>query len=583
VKARKFHRLLFVLFVAATFVFLPQTASVEIISSQQSTQLSPMFWLHGVKYLRNPAMPTADNYVPNGNFELGLDEFAEGWTYQNDTSTRICRVDSVSLEGDYSYYIWSNVSAVHAFSQYFSIVAGGYYNVSFWAKASFPIAETAAGYYVVLQAKNLTSEDAIQVSTLIKVTTDWTRYEYNWQIPADCEYMEARIRLTMVLANNTGAGNGAAVWTDNVVVRPQVRSIICSQPFLLDYENLPSSLSFSVQFMNVTTNPSLDVGDFAVKLGNQDLAVRSVAYNESTQLYDITVDLPALQKGKYMLKVLYGSHESLNFKGVNVYQYTGNFSFIHWTDVHYEPPRMGFENQLNTTLQLLKNADPEFIIMTGDMHTSEANYQRFYAIMKSIDFDIPIFFANGNHEKESITDLNNAILYMGEKKVQLGSEYPFTFNYGDYYFVGLDSGVLPYSSGGNISDAQYNWLKSELHSNLGKQLIAFTHHPLYFSGKTMFWLNHTVAKNILNLFSDYGVIATFAGHAHLSDISIRNNTTYYTTVSGHNCTHWVGIEPFPPSGFRTIEIINNAIVNTPVTNLFSYYTGEFVYTSEEIR
>lgn len=555
--------------------------SEGITANQQSTQISPTSWWREVKGSSGSAMPinmsTADNYVPNGNFELGSDDFAEGWTYQNDASARICRVESIFFEGNYSYHIWSKMPVVHAFSEYFGIVSGGYYNVSFWAKTLFPIAETAGGYYWVLLAKNLTAEDAIQVSTLIKVTTDWTRYEYNWQIPADCGYREARIMLTMILANNTGTGNGASVWTDNVVVKPQIHSIICSQPFLLDYKNLPAILNFSAQFINVTTKP-LGGNDFAVKLGDQSLTVRSVVYNESTQLYDITVDLPALQKGKYMLKLVYGSHESLNFKGVNVYEYAGNFSFVHWTDVHYNPPSIGFESQLNATLQLLKKTDPEFIVMTGDMHSSEPSYQRFYAIMESMDFDIPVFFGNGNHEKESIADLNNAILYMGEKKSQLGSECPVTFNYGDYFFVGLDSGVLPYSSQGNISDAQYNWLKSELHGNFGKKLITFTHHPLYFSGRTMFWLNDTVAENIMNLFSDYRVIATFAGHTHRSDVSIRNGTTYYTTVSGHNCTHWVGGEPFPPSGFRIVEITNNTITRTSVTDLFSYYTGEFLYT-----
>jgi hypothetical protein len=216
--------------------------------------------------------------------------------------------------------------------------------------------------------------------------------------------------------------------------------------------------------------------------------------------------------------------------------------------------------------------------MSGDMHSSEANYQRFHAIMKSIDFDIPIFFANGNHEKESTTELNNAVLYMGEKKAQLGSEYPFTFNYGEYHFIGLDSGILPYSSAGNISDVQYDWLKSDLQTNRNKHLVAFSHHPLLFSGRTMFWSNMTVAINIIKLFSDYGVIATFAGHAHRSDVFKLDETTYYTTVSGHNDTHWAGIKPFPPSGFRTIEIANSAIVKAAITNLFSYYTGESVYS-----
>jgi hypothetical protein len=560
VKASKYLSvlLLLILVAALAYIVLYQTISYGSIARQQN-------------------MSAKQNWVPNGSFEEGSADSAVGWTYQNDAVTKMYRVDSVFCEGNYSYYMWSNASVINAYSEYFIITSGGYYNVSFSAKTSFPIAETAPGYCLELLAKYETAENAIQSSTFITETTDWTRYEYNWQIPDDYNYTKARLRFIMILANNTGAGNGASAWTDNVVVKPQIRSVICSQPFLLDYENLPSTLNFSAQFLNVTAKPSLGVNDFIVKLGEQNLTVRSVTYNETTQYYDITADLPVLQNGKYMLKLVYGSQESLNFKGVNVYQYTGNFSFVHWTDVHYNPPNIGYESQLNTTLQLLKNADPAFIIMTGDMHSSEANYQRFYAIMKSMDFDVPIFFSNGNHEKESVTELNNAVLYMGEKKNMFGSEYPFTFNYGDYYFVGLDSGVLPYSSQGNISDAQHIWLKSELDSNFGKQLIVLTHHPLYFSGRTMFWSNNTVAESIMNLFPDYGVIATFAGHAHRSDISIRNGTTYYTTVSGYNDTHWTGGEPFPPSGFRTIKIVNNIIVKAPVTNLFSYYTGETYY------
>jgi predicted MPP superfamily phosphohydrolase len=360
--------------------------------------------------------------------------------------------------------------------------------------------------------------------------------------------------------------------------QPQIRSVICSQPFLLDYENLPSSLNFSAQFINVAANPSVEVNDFIVKLGEYNLTAKSVAYNESTRLYDVTVNLPSLQKGKYILKLIYGQHESVNFKGVNVYQYTGNFSFIHWTDLHYDPPKSGYESQLNATLQLLKNANPEFILMTGDLASSEANYQRFYAILKSIDFDIPIFFSNGNHEKESIEELNNAVLYMGEKNVHFENEYPFTFNYGNYHFINLDSGVFPYSINGNISDYQLDWLKTDLQSNQGKDFVACCHHPLCFTGRTMFWSNISVANNVLRVFSDYGVMATFAGHAHKSDVTKQGETTYYTTVSGHNETNWVGNEPFPPSGFRTINVIKNKMSEAPVTELFSYYTGEFVYS-----
>ena len=597
-KAGKFIALLIlIVIVFFPYLLMPKNIQqIDIPSPQNKTQLNQS----NNETSWSPS--TNGNDLSNYGFEEGLNDFASGWTYQNQSSVKIYRVNSVYSEGNYSYYMWSNSPEINAYSEYFSIIPGEKYNVSFSVKTYFPLAEKEAGYYLELRAKNSTSEQTIQFTPSIKVTTDWTRYDYNWQIPTGRNYTQACVRITMILADNTGTGKGASSWTDDIIVKlispkitptsspgtqnsaptqtnnavkPESTLVICNQPFLLDYQNLPSKLNFSVYFKS--SNPSLDANDIVVELDEQTLTVSSIVYNESTQLYDISANLPSLEKGKYMLKLFYGSQESLNFKGVNVYQYTGDFTFIHLTDVHYNPPSIGFENQLNTTLQLIKNANPDFIIMTGDMGSSEANYQRFYAIMKSIDFDIPIFFSNGNHEKESITNLNNAVKYMGEKKTQFENEYPFTFDYGNYHFVGLDSSVLPFSSSGNISDAQFNWLKNDLKNNQDKHLIAFSHQPLYFVGKSEFgWLNNTVAQSIMNLFSDYNVIATFAGHLHRSDVSTFKGVTYYATVSGHNDTHWVGAEPFPPAGFRTIEIVNGQIVRVDITETFSYYTGEFL-------
>jgi hypothetical protein len=550
--------LLFILVAPSGYLALSQIIAFGIVTMQKN-------------------VPNKQNLVPNYSFEEGIDDSALNWTYKNDTSTKIYRVNSVFCEGNYSYYIWSNASVTKAYSEYFNITSGDYYNVSLSSKTMFSISEAAPSYYLELLARNSTSENTIQTTTFTSENTDWTRYEYNWQIPDEHNYTRARLRFVIILEDNVGTGSGFSAWIDNVLFKPQIRSVICSQPFLLDYKKLPSTLNFSAQFINGTAKPELNANDFIVKLDEQNLTVRSVTYNETTRFYDITADLPALQKGKYRLKLVYASQESLNFKGVNVYQYTGNFSFIHWTDVHYNPPNKGYEIQLNTTLQILKNASPDFILMTGDMRSSEPNYRRFYTIMDSMDFDIPIFFVNGNHEKESLEELDNAVLYMGEKKGQFGNEYTFTFDYGEYQFIGLDSGMFPYSSQGNISDAQYNWLKSELQSIQGKHLVAFFHHPLSFFGKSMFWTNMTIAMKIRELFSGYGVIATFAGHAHRSNFFKMGSTSYYTTVSGHNDTHWIGRDPFPPSGFRTINVINNKIINAPVTELFSYYTGEFVY------
>ena len=122
------------------------------------------------------------------------------------------------------------------------------------------------------------------------------------------------------------------------------------------------------------------------------------------------------------------------------------------------------------------------------------------------------------------------------------------------------------------------WLENNLKSNQGKQIIAFSHQPLYFQGKTGYWSNASVAQNIMNLFSTYGVIAALAGHTHRSDISTLNGVTYFTTVSAINDTRWVGPEPYPPAGFRIIQIDNNNIAKAPIVDTFSYYTGDWLQT-----
>lgn len=519
-----------------------------------------------------------ENLVQNGDFEKGTGNIAFSWTYRNDVSSRNYRDPSNPAEGNYSYYIWTNDSNINSYSEYFDVVQGGQYCVSFYAKTLFHQPETAAGLYLSLRARNATSEETVQYSIFLKTTTNWNRYEYIWQVPLGQNYTQARLRITSILNDNTG-GDGAAAWIDNLVVMPQIRSVICSQPFLINYDSLPSTLSFSAQFMNATTNPTLNANNFRVRLGNRTLKVNSVAYNKSSRLYDIWISLPLLEQGKYILKLQYGSHESLNFKGVNIYRYSGDFRFIHWTDVHYNPPIIGFESQLNVTLQMLKNANPDFIIMTGDMGSTEANYQRFYAILSEMNFDIPIFFCMGNHEKESATSLNSAVLYMGENRTSFGNEFVFTFNYGKYQFIGLDTGVFPYASAGNISAVQYDWLKSELLADEGSHLIVFCHHPLYFRDTNDFWLNSSVARSVMSLMSSKGVETVLAGHAHRSDVSMLDGVSYYATVSGHNDTHWLGPEPYPSAGFRLFEVVNNSIVSATVRDTFSYYTGELVADS----
>jgi hypothetical protein len=112
-------------------------------------------------------------------------------------------------------------------------------------------------------------------------------------------------------------------------------------------------------------------------------------------------------------------------------------------------------------------------------------------------------------------------------------------------------------------------------NNKNKTIITFCHHPLYFQG-TSFWYNIDMAHNLLGLFATYNVTANFSGHIHCSNISYLNGVTYYTTVSAYNDTKGFSSEPYPPAGFRVIEVINSQIATSTVINTFNYYTGELV-------
>jgi len=366
-----------------------------------------------------------------------------------------------------------------------------------------------------------------------------------------------------------------SVGKENSVIADSIKPtiVICSQPFLVKYTSLPATLNFSIYFLN-SLNYELENSQLEVKLDNKTLEITSISYNSTSQLYDVSVKLPAEEIGKYMLRALYKSEEAHNFKGVNIYQHNGNFTFIHLTDTHLDLPDFGFEYQFNKTIEMIKKSDPDFVISTGDLSTN--NHQRFYSILKAYDFKIPIFCVNGNHEKEGERVLENSVAYMAEKKTAFFYEYPTSFNFGDYHFVGLDTGIFPYASYGNISDAQFSWFECDLRANQDKQLIVFGHHPLYFNGKTIFWANSSVAENIRNLCSTYGVKVALAGHTHKSDVTALDNVTYYTTVSAINVTHWIGPQPYSPAGFRIVQVVNDKIASTQVIETFSYYTGELI-------
>lgn len=512
--------------------------------------------------------------VPNFNFENGDGANAYGWTYTDTSTMKKYRSTDDKHEGSYSYYTYLNSSDyAEGYSYRFTVVGGAWYNVSFWAKTVFPTTETGAGFYVALRAKNSTTEITAATSTFIAASTDWTFYSYIMQIPDDGDYTLGRIRVTMKITDNIGTG--AYSFVDEVTVLPAVYSLVVSQGLVIPETSLPETVDFQAYFVNYTAVTDLTDADFKVYLDDTELTVTSCAFNTTTQLYDISVTMPIVAVGKYMLKIEYGDTFSSNFKGVNIYDTSETFTFIQLTDLHLTAFTVAAEIRLNGTLQAIQSYNPDFILYTGDMAAPQNNLNRLFNILYAIDFATPIIFVNGNHEKETANAyLTDSVRYFESNVTSFGIEYPYSFEYGNFHFTGLDTGVFPFASDGNISDAQYAWLQNDL-ADTGKTNIVFMHHPLYFGGVN-YWSDDVVASNIMGVFESSNVTYVYSGHLHANDVSILNSVYYVTTTSASNNTVYGGVEPYGYAGFRVVNVIDGVVASYFVHQTHSYYSGNLL-------
>jgi predicted MPP superfamily phosphohydrolase len=528
-------------------------------------------------FVPNVKADPPENLVTNPSFEDGSGAEAYNWTYLVTQNKTVTRTTNQKVTGSYSYQLWSNTSSfTTGYSNYGTVTEGYSYNITYNYKTQIPNTETY-GFYAVIRLKNSTHEITYFALHYVTITTDWTKYTTTFTIPTGYNYTQTRVQFTLapLVANDE-----IYAWVDDVSFTVVVDSWISSQGFVIPYADLPTTIRFQAKFLNGTYLTSVTSSDFKVYLGTTELTVNSVTYNSSTQLHDVVATVPILATGKYLLKLRFYDKNSLNCKGVNIYSNSASFSFVHMTDAHMG---LGFINQLETTMQIIYNINPDFILFTGDMQASETWIQSFFNILYDLNFGIPIFFVKGNHESDSFAILERHLLYLGSNTTMFeGYQYPTTFNYGEWQFIGLDTAIYPYTDGGNISDSQYSWLEQQTSS---QPTVVFMHHPLYFDGVHPYpgvatWIDESVAEKVINLLEASNVKVVLSGHMHRESISVINDITYLATVSLCNSTCWVGDEPYPPGGFRKIQIENNQLSFTTLYSTFSYYTGEFVGGTE---
>jgi len=98
-----------------------------------------------------------------------------------------------------------------------------------------------------------------------------------------------------------------------------------------------------------------------------------------------------------------------------------------------------------------------------------------------------------------------------------GTEYYYSFDYGDIHFVCLDSDTSSESA------AAMTWLRNDLAANDKSWLIAYWHHPPYTNGSHNSDDEGTLEDmrvNFVPILEEYGVDMVFTGHSHSYERSL---------------------------------------------------------------
>lgn len=175
----------------------------------------------------------------------------------------------------------------------------------------------------------------------------------------------------------------------------------------------------------------------------------------------------------------------------------------------------------------------DFMVSPGDIDPPASVYN---IIKAYIDQDYIWYPVVGNHEIESPSNMSwlrnyNAKGIALPNIVNIGppgcEETTYSFDYGIAHFVILNEyydGRSDHGTDGDVVDALYNWLISDLDSNDKPIVFVFGHEPAYpqpdeESGRIRHEFDSLNAHpfnrdRFWNALSDYGVTAYICGHTH---------------------------------------------------------------------
>jgi DNA repair exonuclease SbcCD nuclease subunit len=284
-------------------------------------------------------------------------------------------------------------------------------------------------------------------------------------------------------------------------------------------------------------------------------------------------------------------------------EFSDTFSFVHLTDLHIGDPR-GFLESISQTIgyKSIKRCineinllHPDFVIISGDLVYGQlypfeysVEYEICYEMIQK--FDVPTFLCPGNHDgyykfkEDGLSFWKN---YFGPLN--------YSFDYGDYHFLSINSfdmpaffrltiSFIPMNWGGSISQKQLSWIKQDLEeSNHDLKFIFLHHNPIWETTKdSLIAKPYENREKLLSLINDNDVDMVLAGHVHYDSVNIVNDTIFITTTTPQSSVrnqdgYW---------GYRLVEIENGTIISynykEPKYSIPSYKLSHKILSSQSI-
>ena len=245
----------------------------------------------------------------------------------------------------------------------------------------------------------------------------------------------------------------------------------------------------------------------------------------------------------------------------------GMYTFVQASDPQIGWTQCGNKDYLwGTTIGKINNINPAFVIVTGDLITSNsdmgmtATYKSYAA---GINPGIPIYTLPGNHDISEPSNITKYNWWLANLAYPTNIANPwYSFTYGNDIFICLETGVLRSPGGTGLvgkDTEQMSWLTNTLRDANAAgyaHKFVFTHIPLCLSSvdepenTSGFNLPIPLRQQLLSLFHQYKVTAVFSGHKHTNAYVKDGDLELITTSS---CTCGLGGTPFPP-GIRIINV-----------------------------